>query len=440
MRRWRVACALALFGCSGLATAGENVDIEKELRLLERGEPVPLHISGAKYRVAVFSYEDPDRTGLGDALAATVSREILLGSNVSSIGVLRYEGQLAPTKASSLSYFDKVEKLTAHQETVLAVWGAVRRSGKQLVIDTYVQVPLAVAQKSLSWGMSLPAQMGGGVLRGTVGPNRILVQSLKLPLDNASALSESVRVLDELRAEADAAAPVVGTIPQGAVYWFGTRRADWVLVNVSSGTKGWVRVAANCPGACAKLRDAARFGGAVLQYLAHGKAPAITGNVAVDARIFHDQLSVVEAVDRPETFDYSRFVTGGWAGRRAESRDRQPASPGDASLENLRAVVRIAYALYQERVRPGPGRPDDRIRILYDQQRLDPSFVRDVAFDLAEAAQGDPRNLDVLHNLEVLFRYAGDAQRAETARTIAAGVAARQSDAISPARPRSSLE
>jgi hypothetical protein len=413
--------------CSGLATAAENVDIERELQLLERGERVPIHIAGAKYRVAVFSYEDPDGTGLGNALAATVSRGILLGSNVSSIGVLRYEGQLAPTAANTLSYFDKVEKLTAHQETVLAVWGAVRRSGQQLVVDTYLQIPNSVAEKSLAWGMTLPAAMGGGVLGGRVGPNRILVQSLKLPLASAAALEQSIRMLDELRAEADAAAPVVGTIPQGAVYYFGAQQAGWVLVNVSGGRKGWVRIAADCPGSCAKLHDAARFGGAVLHYLAYGRAPAIAEDVTADARLFHAQLSVVEAVDRPERFDYAKFATEGWTDRSRNSRDTQSASPGGASLENLRAVVRIAYALYRERVRPpGTVRPDgDRLRINYAQQRLDPGFVRDVAFDLAEASQGDPRNLDILHNLDVLFTYAGDPQRAEAARAIASGIAAR---------------
>lgn len=424
---WRgIACTLALLGCSGLAMAGIELDIEKELRLLERGERVPLHIAGAQYRVAVFSYEDPDRTGLGDALAATVSREILLGSHVSSIGVLRYEGQLAPSASSTLSYFDKVEKLTAHQETVLAVWGAVRRTGEQLVIDTYLQIPLPVAEKSLGWGMRLPGEMGRGVLRGRVGPNRLLVQSLTLAVDAAAGLLASARALDELHAEADAAAPVVGTIPQGAVYWFGTRRADWILVKVSGGTQGWVRASADCPGSCAQLLDAAHFGGGVLQYLAHGKAPALTGSLAADALIFQDQLTAVEAVDHPETFNYSSFVTGEWSRPGARPAAARKASAGDASLENLRAVVRIAFALYQERVRPGPGAPNsDRIRIPYDQQRLDPKFVGDVAFDLAQASQDDPRNLDVLHNLEVLFRYAGDEQRAETAHAIAAEVAAR---------------
>ncbi|HSC06024.1 MAG TPA: hypothetical protein VLD59_04295 [Steroidobacteraceae bacterium] len=42
-----------------------------------------------------------------------------------------------------------------------------------------------------------------------------------------------------------------------------------------------------------------------------------------------------------------------------------------------------------------------------------------MAFDLAEASQSDPRNLDVL------FTYVGDPQRAEAARAIATGIAAR---------------
>ena len=44
-----------------------------------------------------------------------------------------------------------------------------------------------------------------------------------------------------------------------------------------------------------------------------------------------------------------------------------------------------------------------------------PTQVRDIAFELAQATLIDPRNLDVLHNLALLFQYAGEASRARLA-------------------------
>jgi hypothetical protein len=414
-----VAAALLL---AAPAVAIEAVDAKKDLRLLEQGIRIPLRIPGAKYRVAVFAYEDPDDTKLGDDLAAVVSREVLLYSGVSSIGVLKYEGDLSPAANEKLSYFDKVEKLTASQETILSLWGMIRRRGDRLVIDSFVQIPPDVAERSLSWHLKLPRQMGGEELRGHVGPDRIFVQSLEVPLTSAAALHELARSLEELRASPEGSAPVAGRMRQGSVYRFTEWRGDWVFVDAGE-LKGWARAAPNCPGACAKLRDASRFASGVLSYLADGKVPPVAASLEADARIFRDQLVAVAAVEHPEGFNYSSFVSRHWSG---DANARPRAAPGGASFENLRAALRIAFTLYEQRPRL-PLEPDmDANRWYgYSQQTLERAFVRDVAFDLAEASQDDPRNLDVLHNLEVLFRYAGDEQRAEAARAIAAGIAAR---------------
>jgi hypothetical protein len=50
---------------------------------------------------------------------------------------------------------------------------------------------------------------------------------------------------------------------------------------------------------------------------------------------------------------------------------------------------------------------------------LDRRTLRSIAFRLAEASLEDPRNTDVLHNLAVLFEYAGDTERAALAGRLA---------------------
>jgi hypothetical protein len=51
--------------------------------------------------------------------------------------------------------------------------------------------------------------------------------------------------------------------------------------------------------------------------------------------------------------------------------------------------------------------------------------IGQIAFELAVASQIDPNNVDVLHNLSVLFRYTGDKNRAQLARDLAEEVQAR---------------
>ena len=65
------------------ASAGMKLDIDKELSLLRDGR-AQVHIGKARYRFAVFSFDDPDGTGLGNAVAGIrtgegdiVSREFL---------------------------------------------------------------------------------------------------------------------------------------------------------------------------------------------------------------------------------------------------------------------------------------------------------------------------------------------------------------------------
>jgi hypothetical protein len=393
-----------------------QVDPDRDLRLLERGARLPRHIPDARYRVAVFTFEDPDTTGLGNALAGLVGRETLLRSNVGSIGVLRYEGSLAPSPEQALSYFDKVEVLVEAQDVTVAVWGMVRRTGQQVSIDTYVQLPPRVVNESFSWSLRLPAAMGGEKLQAHLRPARILVQRHQMSLDAARSLVGVVKALDTLRSAPNDDAAIVATLPIGSVYWVNRHEGDWI--EISTGTnKGWVRSAGHCIAACAPLLDAARFAAGLLQFMQSRVVPEFRTTLGPDVEAVQAQLSALEQLDTTRTGQFqvgvlrpiSRWLEPGW--------ESGPAPPGGAAFANIRALAQVATSLLGSM-----RRSDEPLERRFNDVKLDPSRVREIAFELAKASLTDPRNTDVLSNLAVLFRYAGEGQRAALAEKLAVSV------------------
>jgi hypothetical protein len=388
------------------------VDPDQDLRLIERGTRPALYIPDARYRVAVFTFEDPDNTGLGNALAGLVGRETLLKSNVGSIGVLRYEGSLAPSPAQALSYFDKVELLVDAQDVTLAVWGMVRRTGDLVSIDTYAQLSPRVVDESFSWSLRLPAAMGSQKLQAHVRPARILVQHHQMSLEEARSLATVVKAIDTLRAEPNDGAAMVATLPIGSAYWVSRHEGDWI--EISTGTnKGWVRSAGSCVGGCAPLLDAARFSAGLLQFMQSRHVPELPATLGPDAAAVQAQLSTLEQLDtaRPGQFEIgvlrplARWLNVG-------PDDATP--PGGAAFANIRALAEVATSL-QASMR----RSDEPLERRFNDVKLDPSRVRKIAFELAKSSLTDPRNTDVLNNLAVLFRYAGEGQRADLAARLA---------------------
>ncbi len=420
MRSAWLAAVLCLLPALALAEIQPN--LEQELRLLQHGEKLQLHIPGAKYRIAVFTYEDPDGTELGDALAALVGRQVLLRSAGGSIGVLRYQGGLAPSASDALSYFDKVDRVANAQEVTLSVWGMVRRNGGKLTVDTYVQIPPRIVADTFVWRVRLPRRMEGELV-AHLQPDRIFVQRLELQAGAAGELRAAARKLDELRAEPSDSAPVVGTLPRGSVYWIEEERGDWILANARE-MRGWVRGGGHCTGACAPLLDAANFGAALIAFMASPGAKRIPDGLLPDAEAVRDQLAALEPLNRGSPAQLEVSIAP------IERRLRDTASngtvpPGGAALANVRAVGKLAILLQLEargRAREAGAR---NIEAIYDDLAPDPAQVRAIAFELAEASLVDPRNADVLHNLAVLFAYAGDADRAQLARSLAAELTAR---------------
>jgi hypothetical protein len=441
--------------------AGMRVDANAELKLLELGQTPPRHIAGAAFRVAVFAYEDPDRTGLGDQIAALVERTILTGSSASSLGVLRYEGDLSPQKPGDLGYFDKVERVVASQDVALAVWGRISRSRGELVVDTYAQVPPKSVETRFTWRLRLPQDMGGAPLLARLRPNRFALQRLQLPPQAADTIRRAAQRLDELRGSPAETASVVGRLPKEQVYTVVRQQDDWVFLQVRGGAGGWVH-SPSCPGECARVVDAATFAGGLIGYMARGVVPVERPGLTPEALAVRDQLLALDALGDPELIGHSLDLTQRWSARGMRpSAGGAPQGrglpPGGAAAANAQAMAQVSgllmegfsaaadrtlpeleslrQAVREGRVKRPAGVPDGPdafvvagprglapidVGLIYDRIALDKAALRSIAQELVDAALLDPRNLEILNNIAVLFRATGDTERAVKAERLAA--------------------
>lgn len=421
-----VAFVLVTSFC-GIADAGIQVSLEEQLRLLERGERPARLISGAEYRVGVFTFEDPDGTGLGDALARLMSHEVLMNS-VSSIGVLTFKGGLAPSGGSQLSYFDKVEKVAGAQDVTLAMWGMVQRHGAELVVDTYVTLPSSSVERYFTWQLRLPDSMGGNVLGARLRPDRIRVQALAVPERVGETLKAAAHRISVLKSAPRSDATATGELPLGEIFYVLAREGDWVRLQVRGGANGWMQLRGHCTGECSPFLEAGAFGGALLKYMAAGKLPPVTSALTAEALAVREQIEALDGLDggTPEEIESNSLrLAARWVGHsRPSGADAgtgiergQGVPPGGAAFANVHALAELALDLQLAYLAAfNPTVSPDR---LFDQLTLNPDRVRRIAERLAEASLLDPRNTDVLNNLAVLFGYVGDDTRAMLAENLA---------------------
>ncbi len=434
------AVFLVSLGMAAPLWAGKRVDVNAELRLLELGQTPPRHIPGASFRVAVFTFEDPDGTGLGDKAAALVERAILTGHSASSLGVLRYEGDLSPRQPGDLGYFDKVERVVASQGVALAVWGRIARSRGELVVDTYAQVPAQTVESRFTWRLRMPHGMGGEQLLARLRPNRFAIQRLQLPLGAADAIRSAAQRLDELRGTPADAAAIVGRLPKEQVYTLLRREGDWVFLQVRGGPGGWARMP-SCPGECGGFLNAATFAGGLIGYQERGSAPPALPGLTPEALAVRDQLLALDGLNDPEQIGQSidlmkRSGAAAAANAAAMARVSGLLMHGfNAAYERTRPELEsLRQAVREGRLKPPVGVPEGPaalrenglqslspldIGLIYDRTAVDREALRAIAFQLVDAAFLDPRNPELLQNIAVLFRSAGDAERAAKADRLA---------------------
>lgn len=411
---------LCLFSAHPVAAA-VHIDIHDELnRLKELGRPsgqtkvvpglkedidgilagrtLPLRIPDAKYRIAVFEFEDPDRTGLGGAVSALISREILLASGLHSLGVLRYFGSLEPTPDHPQAYFDKVDLVVAAQRASLAVWGMIRRDGNEIVVDVQAQIPDAMVAEYFTWKLTLPRAMGGETLMAKVWPTRLRVQRARLPLSVVPALQRMADAIDVVREAPSDTARVVARLPKDTTYSVQEVRGDWAKF-VVNGEAGWVPRAGQCRRECAPLLATAEFIGALLNFGGGGPVPKISSDLSRDTAVVARQLAVLTSLRRNE-FRPANYYLERW--------DDGHARDFGAPYADVLALSTLAAQLH------------DHGDQAYDTIRLDDAAVSEVARALARASQDDPRNVEVLNNLAVLFRFLRDERRAGLASRLSA--------------------
>lgn len=411
-----LALGLVLLGSLVGAQAGIAIDAERELQLLGKGVEPPKRFGNVAFRVAVFSYEDPDGLDLGDALAGLVSHEMLAGAKVSSIGVLRYVGRLTPKAGEEQGYFDKVNLLAQHQEPTLALWGMVRRDGDHFVVESYLQIPPQTMTAGLQARLKLPPALGGGELRASLGYDRMLLQRLRLPISAVAGLRRAAQRLGELRQAPKLDAAVVARLPLQTVYYVNERRNGWVRMTSAGSVSGWVPLKGHCTGPCAALLDGPRFVSEILNFIKRRQPPEPVPTLAQDARQLRDHLFAMAVLDQaPPAFAHEEAIAvlTPWLPQPGQAGAGGP-SVGAASA-NLRLLATLTGELRRARApRPaaGYGSPDPA--------GLTPQTLRAAAYEAAEATLVDPRNIDLLHNLQVLYRALGDDERAGLAERLLA--------------------
>lgn len=396
----RAAVALVAAVCANPAFAMEIQDLEEALT----GEREPAFLN-ATNRVAVFTFEDPDDTGLGDDVAFLSSSRILFDADVGSLAIVLYQEGLEPGRRG-LSYFEKVDELTSGKDYIAAVWGRIARDGADLLIDSFVQFypDVAAARHNYTERTSrfryrflLPGL--SGTLEVSVAPRRIWVQSARIPADSVNQIRMAAASVRQLRFSPDRAAARVdgGFLGLGARYWITERSGDWRRVILESGRDGWTSVSAHCTVAlaCRTVISPVEYLISLLRYASRRTDVMDAGeNATPVARAVSAQVRMLESLRRAETSevrlaDLVRDAEG-WIDRKA--------TPGGATFGNIRAIARLQQ--------------------LEATGTLERDAVRDITDELARAVLDDPGNLDALHNLAVLFEYVDDQGRARLARRL----------------------
>lgn len=354
------------------------------------------------HRLAVFTFDDPHGTKLGDSISFLLAKKLLFSAPAYSYAIVNYHetlGRDVSTHAGPLdetTYFDKVDAVTNDQSFLLAVWGRLSRTEGGVRIDSFLQVPADANQAKYRRSVPLPKAMGGGTLTARLKSDRVPIQSLEIDTAAAEGLQVAAREVASLRARPDVSAPVIGRLE--GIYQIVSSNRDWVQLELSDGRRGWTSVDQFCTGSCEALLKIADFTNGVIALTSGSRPQPLPSGLTRDAAAMAQQLAAVVAL--PENPGRAIEIAESWI------KGHKGAAPG---FENVLAVAKFRAEL----ARASAGNAN------FDEIRLSKPVVERLIEPLVEASIADPSDGVILKNLVPLFDYVGDTRRRDLARQIA---------------------
>jgi hypothetical protein len=233
-----------------------------------------------------------------------------------------------------------------------------------------------------------------------------------------------------LRKSPDSTAEVVGRLPKSQVYWVNDRRGDWAQFKLSTGLIGWAPIAGDCISECRLLLNAAQFASNLLAYMQNRtNTPQVMTGLSTDTLAVTEQIKALDALNGNlrQIEKVSLTLAAKWAGpRRLTGQDPttkidrgKGVPPGGAAFANLSALAQMAFWLQEKFQHQWQIDPSRTRRLTYENLKISKVAVESLAFNLAESSLLDPKNIDILHNLAVLFEYAGQTEKSILARSLA---------------------
>jgi hypothetical protein len=377
---------------------GEIGSIKEQIQILERDlyrlrTEMLTYFPKARNRVAVFTFDDPDKTGLGDDLSFLISKGLLFSAPVRSFGVVNYQEGTAPEEPGALAYYDKVEKITSGQDFVVSIWGRITKSMGTITVHAFGQLGISDQSKRFSFQARLPKAMGGGTLHVQPQISRFPIARLRLSAVSVEDIAAAATSVRKLREAPDPMAPVVDYLREGSAYRVIASHGDWVQLQQGNGSPGWTSVKVFCKEECRGLTNIVEFG--------NGLVAAANGTVfrrpvkglSAEARAAQQQIYATQLL----ASEPDRAVVSA-----SELRNDPLFGPG---FKNIMAVGQLVAAVRRTESRG----------FHYEEVDVGKTTVEMVARDLARTSLLDPDNRVVLKNLTTLFEYLKDEKRAKLA-------------------------
>ncbi|SFV00840.1 A-type inclusion protein [Bradyrhizobium arachidis] len=359
---------------------------------------------GVSNRLAVFTFDDPHGTRLGDAVSFLLSKKLLFSAPVSSFAIVNYHEGVERSPAATAStgqttYFDKVDAVTRDQGFLLAVWGRISRTEKGIRVESFLQVPADANQTKYMRQIRLPDAMGGGSLTARLKSDRVPIQRIDINVGEADGLKVAASQVAILRARANTESRVVGRL-EGRYSIIGSD-GDWVELQLSDGRRGWTSVESFCSGTCRKLLNIAEFTNAIVAIISGSTRSSLPSGLTRDAAAMSQELAAVASL--PNNPNRAIEIAQTWI------RSQKTAAPG---FENVLAVAKMQNEL----VRASAS------GTAFSEVRLSKATVEQLIEPLVEASISDPSDRTIVKNLVPLFDYVGDTRRRDLAAEISSNL------------------